>query len=415
MTFGEALREARLRAGLKQSQLARQLYVSPAQLCRIEKGERRASLELAGRADDVLGTGKRLREELAGSSHSTADAVASGELGPLVASQTPRGETVFVPASRRDFLTGMFGTALAGLGHSPAFGGESIKPAAYFRAARDTLISIDNLMGPRRAIPEVLGQLRELDAARRAARGIDGKELVHLQANFGELCGWMHQDLGDHQGARVWTDRALEWAHIAGDPELTAYVLSRKAHLASDMGDGQSAREIADAAVRIAPNSRLESIARVYGAHGFALEGAATETDRAYDLAHTAAAKPKGDATRGRWLDGNYIEAQRGRSLVALGRYHAAVDVFETAIATLPHGYRRDQGVYLARQALAHAGNHDGDAAATAGIEALQIAQETHSGRIATELSQLARVLPRGATGIAGTFHDRFSAAVSAE
>ncbi|OLM28103.1 putative DNA-binding protein [Pseudonocardia sp. Ae717_Ps2] len=205
----------------------------------------------------------------------------------------------------------------------------------------------------------------------------------------------MHQDLGDHQGARLWTDRALEWAHIAGDPELTAYVLSRKAHLASDMGDGQSAREIADAAVRIAPNSRLESTARVYGAHGFALEGAATETDRAYDLAHAAAAKPKGDATRGRWLDGNYIEAQRGRSLVALGRYHAAVDVFETAIATLPHGYRRDQGVYLARQALAHAGNHDGDAAATAGIEALQIAQETHSGRIATSLLVCFPEVPR--------------------
>lgn len=54
-----------------------------------------------------------------------------------------------------------------------------------------------------------------------------------------------------------------------------------------------------------------------------------------------------------------------------------------------PPGYRRDRGVYLARESLAHAHAGDPALAATVGMRALEIAAETGSGRIVAELAAL--------------------------
>jgi transcriptional regulator with XRE-family HTH domain len=45
MLIGEALKRARERKGLRQSELAEKLYVDPSLVCRWEKGQRRVSLE----------------------------------------------------------------------------------------------------------------------------------------------------------------------------------------------------------------------------------------------------------------------------------------------------------------------------------------------------------------------------------
>ena len=63
MSFGENVRKAREKAGITQDEFAKSLYVSAAQICRIEKGGMNPSLSLA------LGIAKKLGttvEELAG-------------------------------------------------------------------------------------------------------------------------------------------------------------------------------------------------------------------------------------------------------------------------------------------------------------------------------------------------------------
>lgn len=49
------------------------------------------------------------------------------------------------------------------------------------------------------------------------------------------------QDIGDITAAQRWTDRALLWACMTDEPDLTAYVLARKSQLAADTDDGGEA------------------------------------------------------------------------------------------------------------------------------------------------------------------------------
>ena len=91
------------------------------------------------------------------------------------------------------------------------------------------------------------------------------------------------------------------------------------------------------------------------------------------------------------------MDVQRARCLSVLGKHERATAVFQQAIRDLPPAYRRDRGVYLAREALAHAGAHDPEQAAAAGLQALAIAEETGSGRIIYELATLDDGLTRWA------------------
>ena len=80
---------------------------------------------------------------------------------------------------------------------------------------------------------------------------------------------------------------------------------------------------------------------------------------------------------------------QRGRSLTFLGEYDSAVESFRKTISGLPRDYRRDCGVYLAREAAAYMGKGDVEQASAVGLQALAIGAETRSARIIGELKQL--------------------------
>lgn len=217
-----------------------------------------------------------------------------------------------------------------------------------------------------------------------------------MQVQFAEFAAWLHQDKGEHGHAQYWTDRALEWSHIAGDAGLTTSVLARKSQLAGDMQDALTAVQVAEAAAAIAPQgTRLAAVAATYAAHGHALAHDATASARSYDQAHKMLeAGDSGSVSAwGAWLDESYIEVQRAHSLAVLGDFASSSQGYERAIVELPDGYPRDRGVYLARAALAHAGQQDFGLAAGLGMQALAIHRTTRSGRIASGLGQLNNVL----------------------
>ncbi|MGA4844700.1 DNA-binding protein [Streptomyces sp. G45] len=265
-------------------------------------------------------------------------------------------------------------------------------PIEHLQAVRRVLIDSDNLFGPHQLIPKVQEQINAITALREQVGGADRRRLLQIRTQFAELCGWFHQDAGDHRAAQYWTDRALQWSHGAGDPDLTAYILARKSQLAGDMKDPIEAIDVAEAAEETArPGTRLAAVAATYAAHGYALRGDGRGTLRAYDHAQELLHQmdPDPSSSWGVWLDDAYIDVHRARSLSALGDHKAAAEGFRTAIDALPSGYHRDRGVYLAREALAYAGSREAEQAATVGLEALSIGNETGSARIMTELAQL--------------------------
>ncbi len=356
----------------------------------------------------------------------------------IVPCRTLDGRITWVSIPRRTFLLGGLGAigVAAGIPARPGGPAGTVNPttaklqAALGRAAemspvehlqqvRRILIDSDNLLGPRHVIPAVHDQIQLIQQLRASRKGADRQALLVMQAEYAEFAGWLHQDSSDFRGAQFWLDRALEWSHGAGDHELATYVMVRKSQLAGDMRDGTSATDIAEAASNMARRgSRLEATAATYGAHGYALSGENTACLRAIDNAREMANRLNDDPESpwATWLDDAYIEVQRGRCLSILGNHKQAVSVFQQAIEELPPAFHRDRGVYLAREALAHAGARNPEQAADVGMKALAIAHDTQSGRIIDELARVDSDLAPWATLPAVTdFRDALTSVIPSE
>ncbi len=399
-------------------------------LGQIERGERTGSAAVAAKCDTALHAEGMLSDLFASRDKSrtnvfvpaqrtaahTQGVDAAAEVAPAseadadgitIPCRSADGRIVWVTVPRRAILLGGI-AATADLAAAPmlksgplvAGNAGGITPVEHLRDIRRVFVDSDNLLGPAHIIPAIQGYIRLIQRLRMGREGADRRALLRLQAEFAEFAGWLYQDSGDFPHAQYWLDRALEWAHAVEDREMAVYVMARKSQLAGDMHDHVSAVDLADAAAAMAvPGSRLQATARTYEAHGHALGGAKAACLQALDEARGLADKLKDGqgSSWASWLDGAYVDVQRARCLSILGNHEHAVAVFKQAIHDLPPRYRRDRGVYLAREARAHAGAHDLEQAAAAGLQALAIAEETGSGRIIHELARLDSDLARWA------------------
>ena len=346
------------------------------------------------------------------------------------------GRIIWVSIPRRTFLLGGLGAAglaagIAAAGPSEPLGSAAarlraapggapeVSPVEHLQLLRRTLIDSDNLLGSRHVIPAAHGQIQVIQQLRASCDGADRRALLGMQAQYAEFAGWLHQDCSDFRAAQFWLDRALEWSQAAGDRELATYVMARKSQLAGDMRDTVGAIDLAAAASGMARRgSRLQATAATYGAHGYALDGQAAACLRAIDGARELAADLDDDpgSAWATWLDGAYIEVQRGRCLSVLGEHQQAAAVFQRAIRELPQSFRRDRGVYLAREALAHARARVPEQAADVGMQALVIAHDTQSGRIIDELARVDSGLAPWATLPAvADFRDALTSVIPSE
>lgn len=315
------------------------------------------------------------------------------------------GRITWVSLSRRTFLSGSLGTAtLAAVASAPnptsaganvaqlrAETAAGLTPVEHLERLRRVLIDADNLHGSGAVIPAVQAQIQMIGQLRDNCRpGADQRALLTMQAKYAELAGWLHQDARNFGSAQHWLDRALAWAQGGGDRDLSAYVMVRKSQLAGDMTAAADAADLADiATVMSRPRSRLKATAAIFGAYGHALAGRREKCLRAIDRGHQLADNLDDDSVWATWLDHAYVDAQQARCLTALGDHAAAAAVFQRGIRRLPTSYRRDRGVYIAREALAYSRAREPEQAAAAGMHAIVIAQDTRSGRIADELAHV--------------------------
>jgi tetratricopeptide (TPR) repeat protein len=436
--LGYMIRELRGVRRMSMRGLAAKTFVSHSTVQRWENGRRppkdRAEAELIdrqldaggllvnlwqdiGRAasvpDHVSVSAPHVSEASVGLAMAASQQATSDPEGIFVPARLRDGSVVFVALDRRAMLRGGVGIgAAAALGvGTPAAAESSAVPgltrparsaAAYsgtpvehFRRARRLLIDGDNLFGPRHAIESVREHIVAIKDLRQDTKGVDRHALMELQTQYAEFVSWLYQDLGDFDSAQFWLDRAFQWSHTVGDGDLTSYVMARKAQLAGETRDLVDVVDLAEAAQRMArPRSRLAAVARTYESYGHALRGDTTDSERAIDDVRNSLDRVSGDATPwGVWLNEQYVEVHRAQSLEVLGKHAQAAEIFTRAIEALPDGYHRDRGVYLARAAVAHAGAGAPDEAATVGLQALTVANDTGSGRIVRELARLDKSL----------------------
>ncbi|MFJ6752545.1 hypothetical protein ACIQNI_30815 [Streptomyces sp. NPDC091266] len=265
----------------------------------------------------------------------------------------------------------------------------------HLREMWHLLVQSDNLLGPLHALTGVhqnLGILQEL--LEHAGPHLRGEALV-LAARYAESAAWLHEDCAaddsDTAQAEYWTNQAMAWAVEAGDDVMTAWTLFRRAQQATASGHAAPSISLSRAVQRydhvLTPQMRAAALQQE--AHGYALAGEEVICHRLIDQAEAFTARPEsagdGRSGHGDFATPAYLEGQRANCWLLLGRSDRAVPILSTALAAMPHVYRRDRGLLHARLATAHARTGDVDQGVDHARQALVVARSGGSTRILHE------------------------------
>ncbi|MFK3980336.1 multiprotein-bridging factor 1 family protein [Micromonospora sp. NPDC050397] len=213
--FGAEVRRLREAAGLSLRPLAASVFVSRAQLSKIELGTARPTVALARLLDAELRAG--------------------GQLTAMVTDTT----AVLTPDTK-DRLR---------------------YAAAHPRQADSRAIDgLDILLVGQRRLEDALGAAAVIDPVREQlglvlmlvgdSRDDVRPRLVNTASQWAQFAGWLHAAVDDRAGARTWFDRALEWATEVDNRDMIATILSFKGYLAEGTGELGSMVGLSQAAQR---------------------------------------------------------------------------------------------------------------------------------------------------------------------
>jgi tetratricopeptide (TPR) repeat protein len=222
--------------------------------------------------------------------------------------------------------------------------------------------------------------------------------VITMACRYHEFYGWLLQDAGRYEQAMVATDRARDLATELHDAPLATYLLMRKSNIASDADDPGLALGLAEAAVTTGDglSPKLRAVAYRQQANAHAAVGDVKDFLAAMNNAFEAV--DQDDATGDElaaYCTPSYIAMEAATAWMELGRPDLALQVFEQATTDDRDTFRRDHGLYLARRASACAAVDDIDGACRFGMQALAIANATHSTRTIRQLRRLrAQLIP---------------------
>jgi hypothetical protein len=321
------------------------------------------------------------------------------------------GRLVPVALDRRELLRAMLVVGGANMLTGPVAQSvprrASVDPLVveHFAKLRNVLVDSDSLLGPGHLMPTIHHQISMIEELREQTRGDLYTQLLATQAKWAEFAGWLSDDAGDLTMGIWWTDRAMELSQEAADVDLTAYVLARKAQQAwsrsrhNRRGIAQIIG-LAEAAVRNKNASpSILAFGRILEAHGHALLGDATASQRALGLAEELVAVPyDGPLTSeggrlGGFCTPVYLRVQEANCWLSLDKPGRAVDAFNLALTAWPAAQERERGLHLAQLSFAYAAAGQPDEAIAAGLQAVYVASATQSARIAFELDAMTKRL----------------------
>ena len=416
--FGRELRRRREAGGYSLAGLALLVHYSKSHLSKVEHGIKPPSEGLARRCDHALR--------------------ADGELAALAAPPAPpppQGESVSDPdevwtvvfdggdvwfrtASRRQVLSA--GAAGLGLG--------TVLPAAYglgrpaasaavpatgrpdgeqvlrgFQGMLEQSRALGQVLAPADLLPMLLGPTRALRRVAEHSSGDERDAMLLLAARFAEYTGWIAQEAGDDPGAMWWTDRAVEYAAMAGQHDMAAYALVRRGLIALYRHDGRQTVELAQQAQRATRDPRIRGLAAQREAQGLAVLADRTGTlralDRAADLldsAGPASGRPgTGMSPLGPTNVADPVQAARGWCLYDLGDTRRAAEALREQYTGLPATALRARARYGARLALALAADGEAEEAAFVTGQVIEACAQVDSATVRVDLRALARELNR--------------------
>ncbi|MFI6603797.1 multiprotein-bridging factor 1 family protein [Nonomuraea sp. NPDC050536] len=439
--FGLVLRHLRLQTGLSQRELGKLSLYDHTRISRTENGDILPPADKVRLLDGALKAGGLLLA-LSDTARLAQARPYSGSVAGLhdgepvmLDMQTPDGRNVRVTISRRQFAqllaSGTLSAVLPGLSESDQaqrVARALQEPARvdagvidYFRRVLAEHYTADKMLGPRSLLRPVLAQIEVLDELRRGAGARHAEPLLQVLAQYGEMAGWLHQDLGELDTAMEWTRQAAEWAMCAGDTQMTAYLLVRQSNIACLTDDYAAVVHLA-AAARRRPDElepKLDALAAQQQARGLVMLGEHDDCFALLDHAgetlrdHPQVTHPHVPVYLHHY-DSDTLQEQSAVCYRAAGRADTAVTILEDQIGKLPETLARDRGHLTAKLAVAVAQSQPDPArAAHLGHEALGVARRTGSVRIRRELRTLDRELSQRwpADTQARTFHEALASA----
>lgn len=268
----------------------------------------------------------------------------------------------------------------------------------YLRQQLERSKSDDGALGAAQALAPVLTLLEVI--LRRASEVKPGvrHRLLSLGADGAEFAGWLYRDLRDHERAVYWYDRAMELAQGASDTAMQGYVLLKKSQMAYDERDAPRVAMLAEAA-QCGPwqlPTKVRAEVTQQEALGLAMLGDPMDAvqrkmDDARRLFESASSGPGADAFSAS-ITSETLLLRRATCYTEAGKPAHAAALFADVIASAGLS-RRDAGFFRARRATALALSGEPDEAASVGLEAVPIAQETNSERTMRVLADASRAL----------------------
>ncbi|MEV1003385.1 hypothetical protein [Nonomuraea sp. NPDC050202] len=323
----------------------------------------------------------------------------------------PEGDTVTVPISiagkvvnlslSRRTLLGVLAaggagvipatpTAAASTTSSPAWPKDE-DPVAYAWRFLTGHQDAHHLFPPAVHIEALRKRLDGIEQIRQASDSGTRRKLRATMGAYAEHLSWLSKEAGDLHGCLAWAERAALWAMDSGDHPMVTYMQLRRASVALDGRDHQTALDLAEQAVNaswpIPPV--LRGIGHAYLARGRALAGARPDADM--EQATELLNGPKGEETPSylRFYGQSFSDAETATAYLEAGRPGEAIELLERCVAGLRPTQRRDKASYMARLAHAHAAAGAPDTAAETASDALVIATEVGSQSVQSELARL--------------------------
>ena len=253
--------------------------------------------------------------------------------------------------------------------------------------------------GPTLVLPTVAAQAHALTRLARGAKPKLAVPALLLASRFAEYGGWLAQEAGNSHGALWWTKHAVDLAAQAGDQEMRAQALIRRACVAMYAHDGLHTIALAQQAYAIAPSPRLRAMASEREAQGHALTGDYDQCRRALDRAEKEAAhetaEPSDRPLLGSSTVPNRLAVVTGWCMYDLGRPAEAAEILDRELSAIPHTAVRARVRFGMRRALAHAAAGNLERACTLAHGLLEKFAAVDSATVAHDVRQLARTLSR--------------------